>query len=302
MRIYVAFTQVFGFVDFPVTERSLQAFAEFMLRSSTAPKSVLNALGSIRHFSLDHRLPVEAFDSRAVQLWCRALPHTCRHVPQQAPPVSTRLLTQLCELSLRLGESGVVLATLMAFLFATMARLSSLVSHTAASFDYTRLPSLADVLLQGGVWHLRLKWAKAHQDAAQGYWVPLLPRPGSAACPVACWSRLRGLRESASAGEPLFWCPGQQKGAQVSRRPLSMSVARAWLNVLLRRLGRQDQGFTFHSFRRGACTLAFESGAAEGDIKALGGWKSDAVRAYLPVGARRRRAAQALVTNPFPLL
>ena len=224
---------------------------------------------------------------------------TCRHVARPAPGLSLTLLQQLCDLSLRLGPQGTVLAALMAFLYATMARLSSLVAGSAARFDSSRLPTLADVENRGDTLYLRIKWAKAHQATGDAYWVPLWPRVGSSACPVRRWADLRCLSAGAAPSEPLFWCPGLKGPGRSARQHLTMAIARLWLDRLLTRLGKAQQGFTFHSFRRGACTSAFLQGATEGDIRALGGWNSDAVRSYLPAGESRRRAAQALAnTSP----
>ena len=173
--LYVAFTQSFGFTDFPATERVLLAFAEFLVRTFTAPKSVLNALSSVRHFHLDHGWPILAFEARSLMLWRRALPLTLWYVPHRAPPLRLGLLEQLCNFSSWLGQPGIVLTALMAFLFVSMARLSSLVASSPFSFDATRLPTLADVVFREGGWNLRMKWAKNFQDAADGFWVPLLP-------------------------------------------------------------------------------------------------------------------------------
>ena len=299
MLLYVAFTQAFELGDFPASCSTLLAFAEFLLQAVTAPKSVLNALASIKHFHLDHEFSVVPFNARPLRLWRRALPHTCRHVPTQAPPLELALLCQLCQLSMRLGDGGVVFAALLAFQFASLARLSSLLPHSHLSFDSTRLPTFEDVRVRGGYWHLRIKWAKTHQDAASGFWVPLLPRPGLPACPVARWGDLLRLRGSEAGGAPLFWVAGGTSGGRTAVLPLTMSVARGWLKILLTRLGRGEEGYSFHSLRRGACTSAYREGASEGDLRALGGWRSDAVRCYFPQEESRCRAARALANSSF---
>ena len=191
--LFIAFADSFGFLDFPVGARTLLAFGEFLLRTYRAPKSVLNAFASLRHFSLDFNLDVSAFQERSVLLWRRALPLTCRHSVSQAPPITLELLERLCLLSDRLGEAGLVFAALLALLFATMARLSSFLPQYGRAFDRTRQPTFADVRRKGGIWHIFIKWAKAHQDASMGYWVPISPRLGSPACPVTRWLQLRQL-------------------------------------------------------------------------------------------------------------
>ena len=94
------------FVDFPASYDTLLAFAE----SFRAPKSVLNALASLKHFHLDADLALAQ--------------GVATHL--SAPTLTLELLAQLCHLSLRLGEGGVVFAALLSFAFAPMARLSSL--------------------------------------------------------------------------------------------------------------------------------------------------------------------------------
>ena len=180
-----------------------------------------------------------------------------------------------------------------------MARLSSLLPQSASRFDFTRLPKYADVQFRGGHWHLRIKWAKANQETESWFWVPLLPRQGSPACPVTRWAHLLQLSPGGAGTRPLFWVPRVDTADQGADTSLTMSMARAWLLTLLTRLGRHKEGFMFHSFCRGACTSAFLRGASEQDIRSLGGWRSEAVRCYLPVEESRRRTARALATSSF---
>ena len=70
IKLYIAFAQSFGLPDFPDTLNSLQAFAEVLLQSVQGPKSVFNALASIKHAHKDLLLPVGVFD--AWEKWKRA--------------------------------------------------------------------------------------------------------------------------------------------------------------------------------------------------------------------------------------
>ena len=293
--LFAAFADHFGLRDFPATATTLTCFGEFLLRSFQAPKSVFNALSAVKHFHLDYELPTSAFESRRVELWKRAVSITVRHVPMGAPPLPREVLSRLCSLASRLGQWGLVFATLAAVLFFSMARLSSLLPQAGGAFDGTRLPTWADVRGEGGAWAIRIKWAKAHQAASQAFWVPLLAVQGSPSCPVANLQRLRQATWTGEADGPLFQLPPlRSRAGKRAQRVLTMPVAREWLRLLLHRLGLQHKGFTFHSFRRGACTHAYMGGAEVADIQQLGGWRSSAVQRYLPMGEARRRAAQVL--------
>ena len=292
MLLFAAFTAHFHLQDFPAPASTLVAFGEFLLRSFRAPKSVFNALASLGHFHLDHELDTGPFNSRQVYLWRRAVETTVRHVPQGAPPLSREVLRAMCELAGRLGPLGWLFAALASVLYCTMARLSSLLPVTEHGFDSTRLPTWADLDKGDGHWSLQVKWAKAHQGAEQGFRVPLLAVPGAPECPVANLGRLWGALRNPKDNLALFTLP--EEGAGVRTRVLTMQVARDWLRLLLRRVGCAERGFTFHSFRRGACSRAFRNGAEVADIQQLGGWRSEAVRLYLPLDEARRRAALAL--------
>ena len=260
--LYVAFTDLFGLKDFPADARNLTLFGEFLLRSFQAPSSVCNALANLRHFHLDVAMSTQAFDSRRVFLWKRALLATVRHVPVRAPPLPLVLLERLCELATKMGPLGQLFAALAAVLFFTMARLSSLLPAGTGSYDASRLPVWGDFRVAGVGHTLSIKWAKNMQSAGQGLQVPLARRPGSPACPVDNLRRLRKLLGSCGADTPIFVLPRTRCQPGRSETVLTMRVARSWLKLLLRRLGQGAGGYTFHSFRRGACSLAFDRGAA----------------------------------------
>ena len=286
--LYVAFSIHFQFRPFPADARTLLCFAEFTLRSFTATKSVTNALSAVKRVHLDLGFEVTAFEATALTRWKRALPLTVRWVPRQAPALPFNILESMCTKVATFGQTGRVMAALFAVLYHTMVRISSFLPGTIAGFDVSRHPTLADCRREEWGYSFQVKFAKAHQRPEQAFWVPLLPRPRSAACPVSALARLvSGGRGGGSV--PLF---------RVGGTPLSTQVARRWLRVTLSALGLDPSAFTFHSFRRGACAAAFEKGAQLDDLKELGGWRSSAVGLYRPAAAARLRAARALTGRP----
>ena len=283
--LYLAFAHYFQLVDLPAHERTLLCFAEFLLRSFSATKSVTNALSAVKRLHLDLGLPVEAFETTAVARWRRALPLTVRAGVQRAHPLSWEALERLCQAASRVHSFGSTLVALLSLLFHSMARVSSLLPGAGVQFDVTRHATRRDCQKQGKGYKFQVKWAKTHQHTDQAFWVPILPRHGSPACPVAALDHL--LRGDGGGGScPLF---------RVDGRPLAVPLARGWLRALLVSVGLQANAFTFHSFRRGSCTLAFARGAHIDDLKALGGWRSDSVALYRSAADARLRAANALV-------
>ena len=295
--LYLAFTIYFSFRDIPAAAGTLLCFVEFLLRSYTAIKSVTNALSSVKRLHIDLRADVEAFDSPLLERWKRALPLTVRAAPSQAPPLPLALLERLCGLARSYGRQGEAFATLLAVGFHTMARLSSLVPQSARTFDHTRLPTLTDIRRSGNGFAINLKWSKTEQAGDRQVWVPLLHRTGSDACPVLALERLCELLRGAANGTPLFSFGEQLGGGRRTWSSFTMPLARAWLAALLWSLGRGQEGFSFHSLRRGACTLAFAGGCDVADIKLHGGWRSDAVNLYYSHSDARLRVATALANT-----
>ena len=283
--LFIAFTIHFGFTDVPAQEDTLLCFAEFLLRTYTATNSVTNALSAVKRLHLDCGAEVAVFSAPGVERWKRALPLTVRSVPRPAPPLPLAILEELCAMNGWGGDGVNTAVALFSLLFSSMARVSSLLPQSAAGFDVSRHATASDCEWRGEKLWFRIKWSKTHQHTDQAFWVPLLPRVGSPACPVLAINRLvRG--RPAVQGQPLFFgAPGVA---------LSVPVARQWLREVLRAVGRAPDAFSYHSFRRGACSAAFAQGAHLEDLKALGGWRSDAVRLYRSQEDARLRAALAL--------
>ena len=197
------------------------------------------------------------------------------------------------------GAAGLAFATLLSVAFFSMARLSSLVPTSPNTADSTRHPSFADVGVEGDRVTLRIKWAKCHQRAEQGFTVPLLKMEASPACPVDLLASLTHLVRGAPNTTPLFSYPLAQSGLRRGYRSLCTGGGgggggRRQLQALLLRLGLAGEGYTFHSLRRGACSRAYEQGASIPDLQFMGGWRGDSVQLYLPAAAARDRAASFL--------
>ena len=217
--LYVAFTIYFSYRDVPAASETLLRFAEFLLRSYTAVKSITNALSPVRCLHCDLQADTQAFDSNLLAGWKRALPLTFRNPESRAPPLPLALLQRLCQLALTLGHAGQVFAALMAVCFFSMARLSSLVPEAARRFDDTRLPTWGDLRSVGNGFHLNLRWSKTRQSLLGDNWVLLLSRASSFACPVAALETVRHDQRVFHTNAPLFSFLPRMGGGGGSRFP-----------------------------------------------------------------------------------
>ena len=299
LRLFLLFTAFYGLQDFPAAVGTLILFVEFLTLSYSSVKAVSNALASVKFFHERQGCDIAPFSHLRVRLALRSLPFTMRVHVSQAPPFPPQLLAPLVRAAGSFGPWAGPFRALVILAFFSFARLSSLVPPSAQRFDASRWPTLGDVEGLCGTASLLLKYSKTRQSADGGFRVPFrssLDLP----CPVALILELReaAARLRVPLSTPLF-APFQMRGGGNS---LSLSSARA---RLLLRQGLQEVGlpagsFTFHSFRRGGCTLAFARGATESDLALHGDWRSDAVRHYYPSALARGRVAAALASNPSP--
>ena len=288
----------YDLLPFPASVDTLLCFIEFLTLSYRAPKAVSNVVASIRfhHERLGHG--DGQFSHIRVRLALRSLAFTMRNHVSPAPPLPFRLLAPLVGAARILGDWDLPFGTLAVFAFFTFARLSSLVPPRTGVFDPSRWPTLGDLRVTEGMATLVIRYSKTRQTADGGFVVPLRasqaqPCPVALAAALLVRARSLGLPPSA----PLFSSRGAGRRAPIS---LTQGQARRFLKLTLRAAGVAPDAFSFHSFRRGGCSLAFERGAAEPDLALQGDWRSAAVRSYYPARLARDRVALALADRPAP--
>ena len=235
---------------------------------------------------------VSSFQHIQMRLALRSLKFTMRTHVSPAPPFPPSLLGPLAAAAGILEGWAFAFRTLVVFAFFTFARLSSLVPAVAAKFDCSRWPTVADLRVKRSVAFLRFSYSKTRQAADGGFEVPMraarqLPCPLQLAKLVLDRARRLGLRASA----PLFSGTGATGEVGVS---LPQAQARWFLKRCLVSMGLPGGAFSFHSFRRGGCSLAFQQGAVEADLALQGDWRSEAIKAYYPADVARLRVADAL--------
>ena len=292
LKTYVRFCIAFNLLDFPASGNTLSLFAEFLCRSFTSPRSVTNSLSSIRFYHLFFGFSTLGFNSFHLALTKRALTRSIRHLATRAEPITPIILDRICDWSVNLGAKGLAFKTLCIVAFSSLARLSSLVPVNSQFPDLSRCVLISDISVSSNGFKILLKFAKTLQDLDKTLIIPVLKSERSVkSCPVLALSTLLlSLLPGATLFTPLFAWPIYIYGITYFKF-FTVSEARACLVRCMQELGLESRNFTFHSSRRGGCQYGFEKGATVSDLKALGGWNSDAIAAYLPVGLAQLRAA-----------
>ena len=298
--LFIAFSIYFGLRDFPASAAVLICFAEFLLRTYSATKSVLNAISSVRRFHLDGRYDVAAFDDVTLSRWRRALPLTVRTLPVRATAIPLGALERLCRLAETMGQEGLTMAAFLAVCFRSFARASTLLAAGPSSYDFSRLPTFADIQRRGTGVLLYIEWGKTHQAVWEAFQVPLLPRTDSLACPVRALEALLARQGKFPSMAPLLATPRVRGGQRVLQN-LTITQARQWLRLLLRLAGFAESQYSLHSLRRGGAPWPTQEARK---LRSYSLWGAGGAQLYTSITHKRMRGKGQLwpCSPPTPAL
>ncbi|KAJ3453583.1 hypothetical protein MRS44_017830 [Fusarium solani] len=145
---------------------------------------------------------------------------------------------------------------------------------TPSIFLATKL-TRSDIRFSSSSDHAQLTLKRSKTDRRHEGVQIILARTGDGACPVDALQKLL-LLDPKEHDAPLF---------SFHRRPFSRSNSLSTLSTKLRTLGLQTDGYSGHSFRKGAAQHAHDSGILNDQIQMLGRWTSEAFRVYFTTNA-----------------
>ncbi|KAF4769439.1 hypothetical protein HAV15_008849 [Penicillium sp. str.  len=140
---------------------------------------------------------------------------------------------------------------------------------TRPTFLATKL-TRSDVRFSSSLDHVQLTLKRSKTDRRHEGAQIILAKTGDGACPVDALQRLL-LLDPKAPDAPLF---------SFHRRPFNRNNFLSTLSTKLKALGIHANGYSGHSFRKGAAQHAHDSGILDDQIQVLGRWTSDAFRVY----------------------
>ena len=289
-KIFLAFCMAFEISDTQLTPQMICAFIEFLANSYSCPATIRNIVSSVSSVRDWLGLPTDVFHHKLVQQMHRAIAVTLRYTPKFRNFLNFQQLYRIAQSSVVLGVNCVLFRAFALLLFFSMARVSTLLPAKADGFDLSRNATVGDLLVNGKGFLLKLKWAKNLQTSRDAYCIPILPNVNEAICPVKALYGYLLQRRFDSKNSPLFTLVDRND----KNVCLSISAANNFLRTVIEHAGLIESRITLHSFRRGACTAAYESGASITDIGSYGGWHSNALLRYLSESKARNRVAHKL--------
>ena len=271
-KLYLCFCMFFGLNTAPLTPTLLCAFIEFLANSYNCPATIRNIVSSVSTVYGWMGWSQAPFRSYLILQMLHALDRTLRYEPRVLYTVTVSDLALLVSSCSILGLNTVMFRAFLTILFYTMVRISSLIPQNSKYFDLTRHTSIADLERTSSGYIFKLKWAKNLQKNSEGFSLPLLFSSNPAVCPVVALDL-----DYSNYRQPLF----QFRQNFTTAVALDIAQANLLLSQLLVANPMLSSKITFHGFRRGAVTSAFDSGSSVLDIGSFGGWKSSALLQYL---------------------
>ncbi|KAI3244694.1 hypothetical protein CBS147309_9556 [Penicillium roqueforti] len=274
----------------PASKQSLTSWLTSRLlgnsnQKAVKPDTALADLAALRAYHIDNFLEDRLFDNkhfrRLIDGARRLNPITKVRVRK---PISRDTITKLSAgLATLPSQSLEMTANLLDDLnFATACRVAFAGFLRLGEFTYktedlgTRPTFLAikltrsDVRFSSSLDHVQLTLKRSKTDRCHEGAQIILAKTGDGACPVDALQRLL-LLDPKTPDAPLF---------SFHRRPFNRNNFLSTLSTKLRALGIHADGYSGHSFRKGAAQHAHDSGILDDQIQVLGRWTSEAFRVY----------------------
>ena len=153
-------------------------------------------------------------------------------------------------------------------------RQSEVAPPTVKKFNPTRHPTRADVTLTKNSLSIHVKWAKNMQRVGQSRTKTLHSVADPRLCPVHALKTHYAHTPTASSTAPMLTY-------QKSGDPIPISVIKDIWGAAVRTIGADITKLSLHSLRKAAATQAHYAGCGDLRVQRLGGWKSNAFKAYI---------------------
>ena len=270
---FILYQVAAGLPSSQVDTQILLSFMEFLCQNGHSKPNIANYMAAVRTLFMLHGFFTESFRDQRIQLYLKALKINAPFQPTIRPTLDIQKLQSLLKYCDSVPYS-MTFKPLYLTCFFSFLRLSNILPHSVATFDYTRHLARGDFIKSGEGAVLLLKWSKTIQDRKSTVTIPLPSLGASPLCPIKALD-LMIQNIPADPNHPLFLIKNHR-----GLVPLTDSIARKHLKKACAAL-QIYPSLTFHAFRRAGASWAFSQGVPLEHIMKHGTWKSDAIWTYL---------------------
>ena len=284
----------------PISEKDLARYITFLTSSFKSATSVLNYVNGVRFYHVSNHLAFTHLSSHNISLLLKGVTKRLSSKPHQKLPITPAILHAIHNAldftnCTHISFWAACLTGFFGFL-----RKSNLVPPSVPTFDPARHISRSSfTFLSDGSVLLTLHWSKTIQHNQRLLQLPYHPIPGSPLCPVKAVTRMIHTIP-APPSSPAFLV-----AAPRGLVTLTHTSFVAMLRYFLRQAGFPPATYSGHSFRRGGCTFASQSGIPPDLLQTFGDWRSDSYQRYLATPLQRRvtvsRAMSSHIANSLTI-
>ena len=268
--LFLAFT---SYCQIPIQELdSILAFMEFLVRNGSRAQALNSYVSVLRHYFRLLDVPYAPLSHRKVHLFIKSVAMNAPYTPKFKANFSVPILLNLVK-ACDSFPSGFIYKSIFLLAYFAFLRLSNLAPSSSRKFDPTRNFTRGDIIFGPPGAHVIVKWAKSMQSSSKHQVVQIPSLPSSPLCPVSAFKVLLASTPGPSSS-PLFVSPP-------SFSPISAPMVSATLSRILTSLNLDPSHYGFHAFRRSAVSWAADHDVPLQNLKAHGGWSSNAIHAYL---------------------
>ena len=134
---------------------------------------------------------------------------------------------------------------------------------------------MGDVIFGSPGVHIIVKWGKVMQGSNKHQVVQLSSLSASPLCPVSAHKKLISTIK-VSSSFPLFLFPSPKGNFHISSPMVTSTLSKILISLKL-----NPAYYGFHALRRSAVSWAVDHNVPLQNLKAHGGWSSNAINAYL---------------------
>ena len=256
-----------------------------------SPDNITNHITAIRSISIIYGLDTAPFRDQRIPLFIKSLIINRPLAPVVKLVIDHTLLLQIVTVSAHL-QYPLVYKSLYLLAFFSFLRLSNILPHTIKKIDKSRHLCVGDVVFAFQRAVIVVKWSETLQDRVKTTTVDIPFLGSSALCPISALKQMLSQYPS-HPDSPLF-----QISQAASLTPLTDSVARKHLKQVSSILGLH-RSLTFHDFRRGGASWAFQHGVLIQHIQTQGTWTSNCVWRYIALPSSQSQVSAAFATHLY---
>ena len=270
-KLFLAFIAWFQFPLIHVD--TILGFLEFLTQNGSRSHSLASYVSVLRHYFKLYDIQTSVLDHRKVHLFIKSVSINAPYIPRHKANITIPILTKIVK-ACDLLKFGFLYKAIFLMAYFGFLRLSNMAPSSSSAFDPSRHFLVGDVIFGSPGAHIIVKWAKAMQHANKHQVVQLPLLSPSPLCPVsALKSLISTIRAPPSA--PLFLFPSPS-----GNFPISAPMVSSTLTKILISLKLNPSYYGFHAFRRSAVSWAVDHNVPLQNLKAHGGWSSNAINTY----------------------